>query len=127
MKGKNHKEHKEFFVVKNMNLHRTFALILLIGLIAVTVVAQSEKYDVRQVKIYLFDKDNRNWNDASAFLGVRLDPAKKDTLEDLEISAGAISYSVGEEYRRYSLKLDASGAAVADVPFVVYKTSDKTI
>jgi hypothetical protein len=110
-----------------MNFHRSLTLILMIVLVAVTAVAQSEKYDVRQVKIYLFDKDGHKWNDAGAFLGVRLDPAKKDTLEDLEISAGAISYSVGEEYRRYSLKLDATGAAVADVPFVVYKTSDKAI
>jgi hypothetical protein len=110
-----------------MAWYRYFALLLLVGLISGTASAQAEKYDVRQVKIHVFDKNGNPWNDASAFLGVRLDPAKKDTLEDLEIGAGSISYSVGEEYKRYSLKIDSTGGAVADVPFIVYKSIDKSI
>jgi hypothetical protein len=92
-----------------------------------SVSAQTEKYDVRQIKIYVSDKNGSPWNDTSAFMGVRLDPAKKDTLEDQEIGSGTITYSVGEEYRRYSLKSDQSGSIVSDVPFVVYKDSDRAI
>ncbi len=93
----------------------------------VTQVLAQEKYDIRQVKFLVYDKGGYSWNDSGAFLGVRLDTTKADTLEDQEISASTTNYSVGAEYQRYALKFDASGNCYADVNFIVYKNEDKLI
>ncbi|MEW6733605.1 MAG: hypothetical protein AB1489_19910 [Acidobacteriota bacterium] len=109
---------------------RSFTLLMLALMLAgvqLPALAQTEKYDVRQVKFYLFDKNGTPWNDTSAFIGIRLDAGKRESLEDQEISAGTITYAVGEDYKRYTLKQDVTGACVAEVPFVVYKNSDQAI
>jgi hypothetical protein len=86
-----------------------------------------DKYEIKQTKFFIYDKSGHAWNDPSAFLGVRLDSSKKDSLEDQELTAGTISYSTGGDYQRYAVKFDASGNCYAEVPFVVYKASDKAI
>lgn len=91
-----------------------------------TVNAFADKYDIKQVKVTVLDRSGAAWTDTTAYLGVRLDSAKKENLEEQEISAGTISYGIGEEYKRYSLRIEA-GACLADVPFVVYKDADKPI
>lgn len=107
-------------------LNRVLVLVfLLLGL--VTQVLAQEKYDLRQVKFLVFDKGGYSWNDAGAFLGVRLDATKADALGEQEISAGTTTYNVGGEYQRYGLKFDASGNCYSDVNFIVYKNEDKLI
>lgn len=99
---------------------------LLILFLSLTVNASAEKYDIKQVKVAVLDRSGAAWTDTTAYLGVRLDSAKKEALEDQEISAGTISYSLGEEYKRFSLRIEA-GVCVADIPFIVYKQTDRPI
>lgn len=106
--------------------------IVLLGLIAlalalVSTVSAQEKYDVRQIKFLVYDKSGYSWNEPNAFLGVRLDTTKTDTLEDQELNAGTTTYAVGSEYQRYGLKFDTAGNCYADVNFIVYKNVDKLI
>lgn len=100
--------------------------VLLVLFLSLTVNASAEKYDIKQVKVTILDRSGAVWTDTSAYLGVRLDSTKKEDLEEHEISAGTISYSIGEEYKRFSLRIEG-GVCIADVPFIVYRQTDRPI
>lgn len=110
-------------------MRHLFILLLLISLAIINIkpVLAQDKYEIKQTKFYLYDKSGHIWNDANAFVGVRLDATKNEGLEDKEISAGTISYSIGNDYQKYALKYDAAGSCIAEVPFIVYKDNEKPI
>ncbi|MBL8151523.1 MAG: hypothetical protein JNN15_16480 [Blastocatellia bacterium] len=111
-----------------MSFVRIALLFFLIFSINIKVLAaDDEKYTIKQIKVYILDKSGYQWSDTGYFLGVRLDATKKESLEEEEITAGTINYSLGEDYKKYSLKLDSTGNCIADVPFVAYTASDKSI
>ncbi|MCS6886262.1 MAG: hypothetical protein RMM17_10160 [Acidobacteriota bacterium] len=97
---------------------------LLILVLCITGIASDELYELKQIKITLLDSNGAAWNDTNAYLGVRLDAAKNEALS--EVGTGTLTYVLGEDYKRYSLRIEA-GNCVADVPFVVYKQQDKVI
>jgi ABC-type bacteriocin/lantibiotic exporter with double-glycine peptidase domain len=109
-----------------MQLFKLLALVAILLALVIEVTAQ-EKYDIKQVKFLVYDKGGYSWNDKDAFLGVRLDATKAETLEDQEISSSTTTYSVGSEYQRYALKFDTSGNCYSDINFIVYKNQDKLI
>lgn len=105
---------------------RYLVTLLFLLALAVNVCAQ-DKYDIKQVRLMVYDKSGQPWNDASAFLGVKLDTTKNNTLEDQEITAGTTSYNVGGDFQRFGLKFDAGGNCYAEVNLVVYKGNDSQI
>ena len=89
---------------------------------------QTREYQVKTLKQYWLDQNNRPWSDLSCQMAVRIDPQHASNLGTEEISNEAqppIKYEVGK-WRLFGLKRDARGT-YADVEYLVYKDSPDPI
>ncbi len=109
--------------------HKFLLLSLLLLLSALTtnsVSAQSREFQIKKLKQYWLDKNDRPWSDLSYRMAVRLDPLyAKDLGDEISLGDPPIKYTTGE-WRFYSLQRDERGT-FAEVDYLVFKDSPEPI
>jgi len=92
--------------------------------------AQTKEFQLKKLKQYWLDQNNRPWSDLGYQMAVRIDPEYAKELGTDEISSDdptlpQIKYEVGK-WHLFGLKRDANGT-YADVDYLVYKDSSDAV
>lgn len=111
--------------------HKNLLIIVVLSLLALplaanTASAQTREFQIKKLKQYWLDKNERPWSDLSYRMAVRLDPLHaKDVGDEISVADPPVKYTTGE-WRFYSLQRDATGT-FAEVDYLVYKDSPEPI